>query len=279
MFIMLLLYTTFCTFIVYYLITKTITSKKKPVRQPEFKLLANLTNGRNFKSFTYPIHGNVAQYATELEMGITPDVTPYDQHNYEFIINNKNKCDINYIQFNRSEAAAGNIVSLLPLNLVCLVKSAVPNFEKRKAIRNTWGSENQIDDSVQIRTIFLLGSPTNETYHLQRHIEEENDRFHDILQGDFIDEYYNNTIKTLMALHWAITFCTNGEFYFFVDDDYLVSIENRLVFLSNPMLYPVDYTDTNLTSLINNRSKNLPEFQLNSIGTVLLVKCLQFDIF
>ena len=27
------------------------------------------------------------------------------------------------------------------------------------------------------------------------------------LQGDFIDSYYNNTIKTMMGLRWAVEAC------------------------------------------------------------------------
>ena len=236
--------TSVCSLFIFYLIVVTKHPMKKPAKP---KLLTN---------FTYPMHGNVKEYVKELENGVTPSVTPYDQHDYHFKIINRNKCD-------NSSNSSFAVNSSLPISVVCLVKSAVDHFKNRKVIRNTWGSEKQFD-SVKIHTVFLLGSTANQS--VQVNVEEEGAKFQDILQGDFIDQYYNNTIKTLMALQWATKFCRKSKFYFFVDDDYLVSIENLLVFLLNPTAYPTDYTDKNLTNLLSNND-NRTQIQLNTTGT------------
>merc|ERR1712001_687526 len=89
-----------------------------------------------------------------------------------------------------------------------------------------------------IRTVFLLGSPRNPEDELHQKIKEEYDQFGDIVQGDFIDDYYNNTIKAMMGLRWASEICPYSRFYAFFDDDYYVSTRNLLRFLRNPVNYP-----------------------------------------
>jgi hypothetical protein len=62
------------------------------------------------------------------------------------------------------------------------------------AIRQTWA--NISDSSVKV--IFTLGySPF-----LQEYINKESSMFHDILQENFIDDYNNNTLKTVMAFNY-----------------------------------------------------------------------------
>jgi hypothetical protein len=71
--------------------------------------------------------------------------------------------------------------------------------------------------------------------HLQKDIEKEQQRYGDIVQADFIDSYFNNTIKTMMGFKWAVTFCPNSKFYMFSDDDMYISTKNVLWFIRNPM--------------------------------------------
>ncbi len=94
---------------------------------------------------------------------------------------------------------------------------------------------------VVIKTVFLLGSPSPtdpNAKKLQEKIKDEYDEFGDIVQGDFIDSYYNNTIKTMMGLRWSVDICPKARFYGFFDDDYYVSTRNMLRFLRNPVNYP-----------------------------------------
>ena len=67
-----------------------------------------------------------------------------------------------------------------------LVKSALSNVKNRNAIRKTWGYEKRFAD-VQIRTVFLLGSDVSSKSSVQANIDSENEKYHDIIQGDFID--------------------------------------------------------------------------------------------
>jgi len=100
--------------------------------------------------------------------------------------------------------------------LLIIIKSNVRNLDHRMAIRHTWA--NISDSSVKV--IFTLGySPF-----LQEYINKESSMFNDILQENFIDDYNNNTLKTVMAFNWCVTKCTKTKYFFFVDDDYLVNV-------------------------------------------------------
>ena len=57
-------------------------------------------------------------------------------------------------------------------------------------------------------------------------------------QLNFIDSYFNNTIKTVSGLRWCKENCIRSKFYLFVDDDFYVSVKNILAFLRNPVNYP-----------------------------------------
>ncbi|KAI5704245.1 hypothetical protein M8J75_003372 [Diaphorina citri] len=110
------------------------------------------------------------------------------------------------------------------------------HFERRLAIRQSWGYEKRFSD-VPIVTVFILGyDPDNEG--LQIEIAEESERYNDIVQAKFIDSYFNNTIKTMMGFKWAANYCKHSKFYFFADDDFYVSTRNVLRFLRNPLQYP-----------------------------------------
>ena len=186
-----------------------------------------------FDTFKYPIFGNISIYIDELQKGLKPSVTPYMNHNYTFFISNSHTCDKtkepNKLQLQEDQNKSSK------LELAILVKSAVSNVEQRNVIRKTWGDEKQLKRLVTIHTVFLLGYPGDEN--AQNKLLEENSKFHDLVQGDFTDTYFNNTIKTLMGFQWASIFCEKSNYYLFVDDDYYISVKNLIYFLQNPSKY------------------------------------------
>ena len=93
--------------------------------------------------------------------------------------------------------------------LVFVIKSAVPNFERREAIRQTWGYEKRFSD-VDIRRVFLLGRlPSLPEQELA--VDREGDRYGDIVQADFVDSYGNNTLKTMSGLKWVVENCSGAQ--------------------------------------------------------------------
>ncbi|CAK9801414.1 Beta-1,3-galactosyltransferase brn [Anthophora quadrimaculata] len=174
-------------------------------------------------NFVYPYEGNVHEFVNALRHNEKPAVDPINEYNYMFLINNQQKC---------VESAYNTF------RVVYVVKSALENFERRLAIRNSWGFENRFFD-VPTKTVFMVGVHPHDD-EIQAKVNIEAAKYKDVIQIDFIDAYYNNTIKTMMSFKWLVKHCPNSKFYMFVDDDMYVSVKNVLRFIRNPANYP-DY--------------------------------------
>lgn len=171
------------------------------------------------ENFRYPYDGDINEFVHRLQQGLKPDMDPINIYNYSYLSTCSTKCN-----------------SEDKLRLVYLIKSSIYNFNRRKAIRNTWGFENRFSD-VPIRTLFFLGISPNDRS-VQALVKQEQDEFNDIVQLNFTDSYFNNTIKTMSAFKWVTEHCPDAQFYFFSDDDMYVSAKNVLRFLRNPTNYP-----------------------------------------
>ncbi|XP_053203611.1 beta-1,3-galactosyltransferase brn-like isoform X2 [Panonychus citri] len=130
------------------------------------------------------------------------------------------------------------------ITLVFMIKSALGNRDSRDAIRQTWGREDRFSD-VPLRRIFVVGncegSATPESAdECDKLIGNESREFGDLVQADFIDTYFNNTIKTMMAMKWVVTNCPRTSFVLFVDDDFYISPRNLLRFVRRPFYDPDD---------------------------------------
>ncbi|XP_060622888.2 beta-1,3-galactosyltransferase 5-like [Anolis sagrei] len=104
--------------------------------------------------------------------------------------------------------------------LVILVTSRLGQMEARMAIRSTWGKE-RIIAGKRIVTYFLLGN--NSRPYDQIGIITENILYKDIIQKDFMDTYYNLTLKTLMGVEWIHKFCPQSTFVMKTDCDMFVN--------------------------------------------------------
>lgn len=100
--------------------------------------------------------------------------------------------------------------------ILFLVKTALPNYERRSVIRRTWGDEKRFEafDDLQIRTVFLVG--TSAKNDLQLNLDKEEATFGDIVQTGFMDTYNNVTLKTISGMKWAFEHCQNASFIVFV---------------------------------------------------------------
>lgn len=184
--------------------------------------------------FHYPMEGDdILKYAqarrykhSHLEDASDVEVpNPINFYNYTFL--HQRKCDV--VDAERPQ-------------LTLLIKSALGNVQRREAIRRTWGYEKRFSD-VLIRRVFLLGASTSAT--LMDIADKEAKTYGDIVQSDFIDAYFNNTIKTMMGIKWAVEHCPRAHYYMFVDDDYYVSMKNVLRFIAHPALYPENAVSLN----------------------------------
>ncbi|XP_053421104.1 lactosylceramide 1,3-N-acetyl-beta-D-glucosaminyltransferase [Nycticebus coucang] len=137
---------------------------------------------------------------------------------YPYLINHEEKCQ------------AQDILLLL------FVKTAPENHARRSAIRATWGNEKYVRSQLNanIKTLFVLGTPNpRQGEALQRELVLEDQKYHDIIQQDFVDSFYNLTLKLLMQLSWANTFCPHAKFLMTADDDIFIHMPNLIEYLQS----------------------------------------------
>uniref|UniRef100_A0A915Q7A0 Hexosyltransferase n=1 Tax=Setaria digitata TaxID=48799 RepID=A0A915Q7A0_9BILA len=104
-----------------------------------------------------------------------------------------------------------------------------PACQKRETIRATWGSVLNHSEFT-IKTVFVIGrEPFGQT---SKQLQEEISLHKDILVGDYIDSYRNNTLKFLSAVQFSFNYCRRQQYTvpyaFLVDDDYLVLVRNLI---------------------------------------------------
>ena len=238
-----------------------------------FGLLLLLKQSSYDADFSYPYEGDVASLVAELKSGGKPKQKPVYEHDYFLYKSASDAClDEDGVRYEQ-------------LRVTFLVKSAVSHRDRRDVIRKTWGFQRRFSD-VPMRTVFLLGHAPDDVK-LEAGVEAEAREHKDIVQGSFVDTYFNNTIKTSMGLRWAVEHCPKSRFYMFVDDDYYVSARNLLRFLRNPVNYPgylqedvITFDEEKLKEQIKSRHLNQveEEKEVDPIHLRHLNQLVDFDL-
>ncbi|XP_034407509.1 N-acetyllactosaminide beta-1,3-N-acetylglucosaminyltransferase 2 [Cyclopterus lumpus] len=119
-----------------------------------------------------------------------------------------------------------------PPFLLLAVKSLAPHFDRRQAIRQSWGRAGAIANRTVV-TVFLLGNATSGDHHpnLSGMLRYESVRHRDIIQWDYRDSFFNLTVKEVLFLEWIQTRCPGARFIFKGDDDVFVNTHRILDFL------------------------------------------------
>ncbi|XP_070616615.1 UDP-GlcNAc:betaGal beta-1,3-N-acetylglucosaminyltransferase 9-like [Erythrolamprus reginae] len=141
-----------------------------------------------------------------------------DNRKFNLLINQPKKCA-------RSTGA--------PFLLVA-IKSLVEEFDHREVVRKTWGREGLVN-GMQVKRVFLLGVPKNKTTlpTWESLLRQESQLYRDILLWDFLDTFFNLTLKEIHFLSWAAEFCPRTKFIFKGDADVFVNMENIVNFLES----------------------------------------------
>ncbi|KAJ8972913.1 hypothetical protein NQ317_008803 [Molorchus minor] len=115
--------------------------------------------------------------------------------------------------------------------LLIIVCTAPANYEARSAIRETWGSQRHMMGN-NVSLYFLLGETGNSS--MQNDVLLESDQYGDIIQEHFIDSYNNLTLKSIVMLKIATTYCANMTRYLLkIDDDMFVNLPLLVEMLTN----------------------------------------------
>ncbi|XP_072022267.1 lactosylceramide 1,3-N-acetyl-beta-D-glucosaminyltransferase B-like [Amphiura filiformis] len=105
------------------------------------------------------------------------------------------------------------------LYFIALIHSGTQNFDRRVAIRNTWGSQKVIMGE-RIKLLFVLG--LTKDMKSQHKIDIENANYTDIIQGSFSDSFRNLTSKLITGWKWVSENCRHAKYYYKGDDDVFV---------------------------------------------------------
>ncbi|XP_075265962.1 beta-1,3-galactosyltransferase 1-like [Convolutriloba macropyga] len=149
-----------------------------------------------------------------------------------YIIENAAKCNRNSTSVKKSNESKESIKQIL-----ILVSSKPENFAAREAIRNTWAKNGEIHD-YQATVMFLIGVK-NDTKNLGNitNLRIENENSHDLIVGNFIDDYRSMTSKTKMGFHWFVWNCPKADIVLKTDDDVYIVYSNLYKVVAN--LQPV----------------------------------------
>ncbi|XP_077397585.1 N-acetyllactosaminide beta-1,3-N-acetylglucosaminyltransferase 2 isoform X2 [Festucalex cinctus] len=117
--------------------------------------------------------------------------------------------------------------------LLFAIKSMPAHFERRQAVRNTWGREHLHDGGLRVRTAFLLGTASPDDPDVSALVRFEAERYGDVLQADFHESLFNLTLKMDTFLRWTLERCPQVSFVFYGDDDVMVNTRNLLSYLGS----------------------------------------------
>ncbi|OWF56823.1 beta-1,3-galactosyltransferase 2-like [Mizuhopecten yessoensis] len=154
-------------------------------------------------NFVYPLDINIAALVNDTIQGLEyTKHKPINPHNFWYL----------HKPYNCAFKLKPNATK----NVLVLVKSFVGNVAQRMALRTLWQATNDSN----MRRVFMLGY--NRSHQLV--VDNESRKYRDIIQENFVDNYMNNTYKTIMAFNWATKYCRRAHAILFLDDDYLVNM-------------------------------------------------------
>ena len=102
-------------------------------------------------------------------------------------------------------------------------------FDRRQSVRKTWVNEAKTEYNISV--YFVLG--LNQNNCSNELIRKESEQFNDIIQFDFIDNYYNLTLKMISILNWVQNNCQSSQYILKADDDVIINIRRLLEKLSS----------------------------------------------
>ncbi|EEC14416.1 beta-1,3-galactosyltransferase 5 isoform X2 [Ixodes scapularis] len=110
------------------------------------------------------------------------------------------------------------------LFLVVFVHSAPTHWDKRRAIRETWGNASVLRAATTERMalVFMVGRADDSQ--TQEALVREGSLHGDLVMGNFVDSYRNLTYKHVMGLKWVTYFCRNARYVLKTDDDVFMDL-------------------------------------------------------
>ncbi|XP_064643406.1 beta-1,3-galactosyltransferase 1-like [Lineus longissimus] len=139
---------------------------------------------------------------------------------------------------NQEDICGGGKKAGTPVDLLIAVITAPKYFDRREAIRKTWGGI--VKTNPRIKVLFFLGVTLAPGFD-EGKLWEESTVHHDMVQLNYSDTYEELTFKSISIVHWVGKFCEHALYVLKTDDDALVNVENMMTSLTNAHLKHDDF--------------------------------------
>lgn len=168
----------------------------------------------------YEINKTMPDFFT-LPTQIKDFVTTMHCRDYPLIIDPLDVCDRGPLAKNRAPT------------LLLAIKTQTADFVNREAIRETWGRSGRIKSrggrQRLVRRVFLLGK--SKDLLIEEKLQLESAKYGDIIQWEFMDTFFNLTLKDVLFWDWFSRRCPYAHFIFKGDDDIFVRTPALLDYL------------------------------------------------
>ncbi|KAJ3614428.1 hypothetical protein NHX12_018001 [Muraenolepis orangiensis] len=116
--------------------------------------------------------------------------------------------------------------------LLLAIKSLAHHFDRRQAIRQSWGRAGDVANRTVV-TVFLLGTATSVDHFpdLSGMLIQEAVLHRDLLQWDYRDSFFNLTLKETLFLEWFSRHCPHARYVLKGNDDVFVNTRQMIRYL------------------------------------------------
>lgn len=111
------------------------------------------------------------------------------------------------------------------VHLLYLVTSQPQSSDMRQRIRNTFVNASFFHPSI-VAHVFLMGETSSPNFQLS--LNQEQQQYGDIVQGNFMDIPENATYKGLMGMQWVAQFCPQAKYVMIINEDVFVDTDKLL---------------------------------------------------
>ena len=101
------------------------------------------------------------------------------------------------------------------------VQISVGDFRGRIYLRDHWLNVD-LFRKPQLVVAYMVGLPKDN--HTQNLLHLEAKAYGDIVQGNFVDSYHNQTLKNVAAIEWISKYCMNALYIIKTDSDVFINI-------------------------------------------------------
>ena len=193
---------------------------------------------------------------------------------YEYMHSNSRFC-LNSVSFNDDSSLVNEMAENgddkidSKHDLIFLIITEAFNLKNRNIIRQTWAKSL----SSNIKDIFIVGNPTYgdpknaKKIDQQSKLYDEIKSFKDMIQINMYDNLNYTTTKTLLAIRWSLTFCSNTKYLFVLSDSAAFNSNLVDMYFKNRLIFDKSINDRTLAGYCNYTDEKLKILFSNALKT------------